>query len=633
MQENRAMLNLGIFAHVDAGKTTLTERMLFHSRAIRTLGSVDKGTAHTDTLPIERARGISVRAAAIAFEHGGRQITLIDTPGHADFSFEVERSLWALDAAMLVVSAVEGVQAQTELIFEALSSKHVPALIFINKTDRIGADIDAVLKQLRRMTGKPCPLANSDELVDEVCASDDALMEQYLSGTYNKSQLRERLREMVTACEIYPVYTGSALKNIGVTEIMDAAAELLPGPCGDNASELSGVVFGFMMDKAMGRAAICRIFDGTIAVRSEINGQKITQIKLLRASGWEDSTSASAGQIAAIFGVSEMRMGQTIGVKPPRTLGMGRMRQPLIMVELQTDAKDMPALRSAVRDMERDDPLLDADWSQYLQKLHVMAMGGMQLDVMKEELAARGLNVNFGPPQVMYRETIASETYGFVAYTMPKPCWAVIKLKMEPLPRGSGVEFYSIVPDRQIKMRYQHQIEQALSVALKQGVLGWPVTDIKLTLIDGNDHQWHTHPLDFVLATPMAVMDGLQRCGTTLLEPIQRVRFTLPSSALGGLIGDVAAMRGSIESTRTMDDLVSVVALIPASTSMSYGDKFAQLTGGRGVMVAQLDSYRECELTNGASCPRRSVNPLDTSKYILAARSALDGGVWDGGGW
>ena len=174
---SRATLSLGIFAHVDAGKTTLTERMLFHSRAIRTLGSVDKGTAHTDTLPIERARGISVRAAAIAFEHGGRQITLIDTPGHADFSFEVERSLWALDAAILVVSAVEGVQAQTELIFEALSSKHVPALIFINKTDRIGADIDAVLKQLRRMTGKPCPLANSDELVDEVCASDDALME------------------------------------------------------------------------------------------------------------------------------------------------------------------------------------------------------------------------------------------------------------------------------------------------------------------------------------------------------------------------------------------------------------------------------------------------------------------------
>ena len=154
MQENRAMLNLGIFAHVDAGKTTLTERMLFHSRAIRTLGSVDKGTAHTDTLPIERARGISVRAAAIAFEHGGRQITLIDTPGHADFSFEVERSLWALDAAILVVSAVEGVQAQTELIFEALSSKHIPALIFINKTDRIGADIDAVLKTAQAHDGQ-----------------------------------------------------------------------------------------------------------------------------------------------------------------------------------------------------------------------------------------------------------------------------------------------------------------------------------------------------------------------------------------------------------------------------------------------------------------------------------------------
>ena len=631
MQEDRNILNLGIFAHVDAGKTTLTERMLFHAQAIRTLGSVDKGTAHTDTLPIERARGISVRAAATAFEYGNRQITLIDTPGHADFSFEVERSIWALDAAILVVSAVEGVQAQTELIFEALASKHIPALIFINKIDRIGADVDNVLKQLVRLTGKPCLLDGSDELNDEVCASDDELMEEYLSGLAEGSHIRSRLCNMVSECSIYPVYIGAALKDIGVEELMDAAVELLPGPCCACDEELSGVVFGFMTDKAMGRAAICRIFDGTLAVRSEISGQKITQIKLLRASGWEDSQQVSAGQIAAIFGVSTLRMGQTIGKQPARMVSMGRMRQPLIMVELQTDAKYMSALRNTVSEMERDDPLLDVDWSPYLQKLHVMAMGSMQLDVMKDEFTSRGLNVNFGPPQVMYRETISTATYGFVAYTMPKPCWAVIKLKMEPLPRGSGIEFYSIVPDRQIKMRYQHQIEQALPIALKQGMLGWPVTDIRLTLVDGNDHQWHTHPLDFVLATPMAVMDGLRRGGSTLLEPIQRIHFTLPSGTIGGLIGDIATMRGEIESARTLDDLLSVIALVPASTSMSYGDRFAQLTGGRGIMVAQLDSYRECELSDGARCLRRSVDPLDTSKYILAARAALEGGVWDGG--
>lgn len=633
MQTNQSLLNIGIFAHVDAGKTTLTERMLYHARAIRTLGSVDSGTAHTDTLPIERARGISVRAAAIAFEHGGRQFTLIDTPGHADFSFEVERSLWALDAAILVVSAAEGVQAQTEIVYEALSRAHIPALIFINKIDRTGADVPSVLRQLRRMTGKPCPLAGSDELIEEVCASDDALMEGYLEGAPDMEACRARLVAMVHACEIYPVYTGSALKDMGVSELMDAAAKLLPGPQCDESGELSGVVFGFMTDKAMGRAALCRIFAGEVAVRSELCGQKITQIKLLRASGWEDAASAHAGQIAALFGVSELRMGQAIGAQPPRGIGMGRLRQPLIMVELCTPPERMPALRAAVRDMEREDPLLSADWSGYLQKLHVMAMGGMQLDVMREQLSARGLSVEFGPPQVMYRETVSRETYGFVAYTMPKPCWAVIKLKLTPLPRGTGVQFDSIVPDRQIKTRYQHQIEQALPVALKQGMLGWPVTDIRLTLVDGNDHQWHTHPLDFVLATPMAVMDGLKRGGTTLLEPIQRVRFTLPASALGGLISDVALMRGSIESTRTLDELVSVVALIPASTSMRYGDRFAQLTGGRGVMIAQLDGYRECDMANGATCPRRSVDPLDTSRYILAARSALDGGVWDGGGW
>lgn len=633
MQENRAMLNLGIFAHVDAGKTTLTERMLYHAHAIRTLGSVDKGTAHTDTLPIERTRGISVRAAAIAFNHAGRQVTLIDTPGHADFSFEVERSLWALDAAILVVSAAEGVQAQTEIVFEALARERIPTLIFINKVDRIGADAQAVLRQLRRMSGKACWLAGSEELREEVCQSDERLMEEYLEGEPDGERFGARLREMVAACELYPVYTGSALRDVGVGELMDAMCELLPGPTGDSHAELSGVVFGFMSDKAMGRAAICRIFAGELAVRTEFSGQKITQIKLLSASGWEDAPRAGAGHIAAVFGVSDLRMGQALGAKPPRGLGMGRLRQPLIMVELRTAPGDMPALRGAVREMEREDPLLDADWSAYLQKLHVMAMGGMQLDVMREQLADRGLKVEFGPPQVMYRETVSQETYGFVAYTMPKPCWAVIKLKLTPLARGAGIEFDSIVPDRQIKTRYQHQIEQALPVALKQGMLGWPVTDLRLTLVDGNDHQWHTHPLDFVLATPMAVMDGLRRGGTTLLEPIQRVRFTLPAGSLGGLISDVAAMRGSIESTRADDDLITAVALIPASTSMRYGDRFAQLTGGRGVMIAQLDSYRECALSDGATCPRRSVDPLDTSKYILAARSALDGGVWDGGGW
>lgn len=633
MSANHQMLNLGIFAHVDAGKTTLTERMLYHARAIRTLGSVDKGTAHTDTLPIERARGISVRAAATAFEHMGRQVALIDTPGHADFSFEVERSLWALDAAILVVSAVEGVQAQTEIVFEALARERIPAIIFVNKLDRAGADAQAALSQLRRMSGKPCYLASSSELCEEVCQTDEALMEGYLAGPLDRDAFDARLRELVAACEIYPAYAGSALRDEGVRELMDAAAQLLPGPSGDPDGALSGVVFGSGHDRALGRAALCRIYSGTLSVRQEINGQKITGIRALRPSGWEDASSVRAGQIAAVYGASELRLGSAIGQRPPRAIDMGRLRQPLVMVELKAEPARMSELRAAVKELERDDPLLGADWSQYLGKLHVMAMGGMQLDVLREQLAARGLSVEFGPPQVMYRETIRQKAVGFVAYTMPKPCWAVIKLELEPLERGAGVEFRSIVPDAQIKERYQHQIEQALPIALRQGMLGWPVTDVRITLIDGSDHQWHTHPLDFVLATPMAVMDGLRRGGSTLLEPIERIRFTLPSGALGGLIGDIAAMRGEIASTHALGELISVVALVPASTSMRYGERFAQLTGGRGVMIAQLDGYRECALGDGATCPRRSVDPLDTSKYILAARSALDGGVWDAGGW
>ena len=287
-------------------------------------------------------------------------------------------------------------------------------------------------------------------------------------------------------------------------------------------------------------------------------------------------------------------------------------------------------LQAAAAEMSEEDPLLEASYSRTLGELQFHVMGNIQQEILEEDLKTRyDLDVKLMKPSVMYRETIARETVGFAAYTMPKPCWAILKFLMKPLPPGSGITFESIVPGRQILEGDQHQVEQALPLALKQGRLGWPVTDVAITLIDGNHHQFHTHPLDFIVAPPWAIQDGLARGGSVLLEPILEMTFVLPETQTGRIMSDVRLMRGEVTDTRNEDGVVTLTALVPVATSLDYPTAFASATSGQGSMSARLHSYRECPLDLGHTAPRRGVDPLDTAKYILAARSALEGGIFD----
>ena len=259
----------------------------------------------------------------------------------------------------------------------------------------------------------------------------------------------------------------------------------------------------------------------------------------------------------------------------------------------------------------------------------MQVMGKIQLEILEEILNTRfGLKVSFRDPSVIYRETIRSRATGFVAYTMPKPCWAVLEFDIRPAPRGSGVRSHSEVAGRDILPRYQHQVEQALPQALSQGRLGWQVTDVDITLVGGNHHLIHTHPLDFIVATPMGIQDGLQRGGSVLLEPIYEYTFIVPANLAGRVISDVQQMRGEVVDTEAGEDTVTLTALVPVAAGMDYPTAFASLTGGKGSMSASLHSYRECDLSLGRTCPRRGVDPLDTAKYILAARSALEGDIF-----
>ena len=637
--------NIGIFAHVDAGKTTLSEQLLAHAGAIRTKGSVDSGTAHTDTLPVERRRGISVKATCVSFRHKDVQVNLIATPGHVDFSAEVERSLWALDGAILVVCAVEGVQPQTELLYSALREQNIPVIFFINKIDRAGADADRVLAQIHRLlTPSAVMLTNNDAITELVCDKNDSLFERYLNGeSFDEPLLQHHLAELTRKAEACPVLCGSALRDEGVVPLLDAIADFLPAPRA--VRELCGVVFAAQQDRNLGRGVWIRLFGGTLENRMPVtlpgptdpitgekttNSIKITQI--FNPKG-EPVGKLMPGDIGIVYGLGNIPIGHSIGDPAllPRRVEPGSLRTPLIAVQVIPEKPEqMQALHQAFTVLSGEDPLLQAQYIRSLNELHLQVMGTIQLEILEEVLKTRfDLNVTFTPPAIIYRETVSRSCEGYVAYLAPKPCWAILRFRIDPAPRGSGVTFTSQVPVRTVKAQYQNQVAQAIPLALNQGRLGWQVTDVNITLIDGGDHQFHTHPLDFIVATPMAIQDGLLQGGSTLLEPILDVRFLLPPESVGRVISDVSTMRGEVLDSFSDGQRMILNARIPVQTSLDYSITLASFTGGRGAMSVRLHGYRECPLELGATAKRRNVDPLDTSKYILAARSALEGGIFD----
>ena len=638
--------NIGIFAHVDAGKTTLSEQLLVHAGAVRQAGSVDSGTAHTDSLPVEQRRGISVRATCVRLRWKGADINLIDTPGHVDFSAEIERSLWALDGAVMVVCAAEGVQPQTELLFEALRAQGLPVIFFINKTDREGADVGRTLRQIRRrLTPAAVMPEDGEALLEAVCDADETFMERYLAGeNLPMNETRRAVPALAGAGKLFPVLAGSALRDVGIPPLLDAVLDCLPAPV-STGETLSGVAFAVTQDRLLGKGLWVRLYGGRLENRMALTlpGQldpatgepalvqrKITQIRDVDGA---DRGALTAGEIGVVYGVGSMKIGQALGdpAALPRKVQPGALRTPLMTVRvLPEDPEKMTELAAACRTLSDEDPLLQARYEQATGELQLAVMGRIQLEILQEALMTRfGLAASFSNPAIIYRETIAHEAVGFVAYTMPKPCWAIMKFVIKPAPRGSGVRFHSEVPVRDILPRYQHQVEQALPLALRQGRLGWKVTDVDITLAEGNYHQFHTHPLDFIVATPWGIQDGLARGGSVLLEPILEMRFRVPPDCVGRIMSDATAMRGEVTEVQSGEEQAALTALVPAATSMDYATRLAQLTGGRGNMSIRLHGYRECPLELGATAPRRGVDPLDTSKYILAARSALEGGIFD----
>ncbi len=662
--------NIGILAHVDSGKTTLTEQLLYLTGAIRNAGTVDSGTAATDSLSVEKQRGISVRTATASTSWQGVTINIIDTPGHIDFAGEVERALTALDYAVVIVSAVEGVRAHTENILKSLDAANIPRIIFINKADRAGADVKKITEELKSISAsaiiplnnvenegcEACRVCDTDEkafclYATEVLAdiSDEAAEAFLEDRTLSKEKADEIIKSEIPACTLTPVAYGSAKYSVGIKELADILVKYMPDSKIRATEDLSGIIFKIEHDKALGKISHIRLFGGEIANRDEIEliapekghikvtdavetedtktiKEKVSQIKKFCGAKSTDVGIVKSGDVAAVCGLPSAKNGFYIG-KPLKT-AEPMLVNPFLRVKVtpaDSDPLKIPQLAQALSELSDEEPYMDAKWENGQKEITISTTGKIQLEVLSTLLKERyNLEAQFSPPTVIYKETPTTAGIGHASYTMPKPCWAVVDFKLEPMPRGYGVSYHGKLPNNQCFYRYQSHIQTSFNRCIKQGLYGWEVTDFKCTLVGGEHHTIHTHPLDFFVCTPMAFMNGLQSLGTTILEPLLKIRIIAPEELSGKIFSEIIKMGGEYDSPLVRSGTITLEAVVPAATSMAFPEKLASMTSGKAVLSQSFYGYREC--TDGLEHinPRNGVNPLDRSKWILYARGAYN---------
>ncbi len=650
---NKKIINIGIFAHADAGKTTITENILLLSGKTKKLGSVDDGTTHTDFLEVEKKRGISVRASHITFNYNNTQINLIDTPGHVDFTAEIERSILIIDAAIIIISAAEGIQAHTETIWEGLKERNIPVIFFINKIDRTETDYQLVIESIEKEITSSLAILNetknegnndveinsiwnkdflNNKTIENLAECDDKILELYLDAQNIDFELADNsLKEAIKNKCIFPLLIGSAKNSLGIKELLNTITNYLPNNKIIEKDNLSALVFGISHNKTFGKIAHVKVFSGKINNRDIIKNhtknieEKVTQILRINANSSEGINSTFAGDVATLCGLKEVQVGDILGEPSEHIPKKINLKTPLLTVQVKAEnEKDYANLAYALMELSNEDPNLDFQWLKDEKELHVKIMGWIQMQILESILEDRfNIKAKFQNPTIIYKETPSKSGFGFVRYWMPKPCWAIMKFKIEPAERGSGVHYKSEVSIDDIHQKYQNEVERTIPKALEQGIKGWEVTDIKISLIEGEDHQVHSNPGDFVVATPMGIMQGLQEIGTTLLEPIISFKISAPEELLGKITSDITKMRGTFNSPNIENGKFIITGTMPLATSLDYPVKLSSRSGGKAKISTKFHSYQECTDEHGVIRDFKGISPLDTAKYILKARKAI----------
>jgi elongation factor G len=664
--------NIGIIAHIDAGKTTTTERILYYTGTTHRLGSVDDGTTVTDFMPQERERGITIQAAAITCEWRDFQINLIDTPGHIDFTAEVQRSLRVLDGGVVVFDAVAGVEPQSETVWRQANRFSVPRICFINKMDRVGADfwraVDSIRRRLganpvavqlpigaesdfrgvidliemnavvytngdgteRRVTDIPETLqqeatARREQMIEQLADLDDEIALLYLDDAdIPADQLRAALRKATLAGDLVPVLAGTALKNKGVQLLLDAAVDFLPSPLDipairgispkdhaevicppDEAEPTVALVFKITTDPYVGRLAYIRVYSGAVRRGQTLvnprtgKTQRIGRLVRMHADHREEVDAVPAGDIGAVLGLKDAITGETIS-DTGRPVLLERISFPAPVVELAispSSKADQDKLGVALRRLGEEDPTLRVRHDDRTNEIVIAGMGELHLEVVVDRLHREfKVGAHVGQPQVAYCETITRPVVSegrLSKQTGGRGQFAQVVLEMDPLPAGKGFEFEERLRGESIPRTYLPSVERGIQDALQEGVLGkYPVTDVKVTIVDGKYHEVDSSDMAFRTAAAMAFRDGMRRASPVVLEPVMRVEVVAPEEFTGDIVAELNMRRAAISGLEPRGDGSQVVqANVPLATMFGYATSLRSHTKGRGTFVMEFDHY------------------------------------------
>ena len=663
--------NIGIAAHIDAGKTTTTERILFYSGLVHKIGEVHEGTAVTDWMEQERERGITITAAAISTSWRDHQINIIDTPGHVDFTIEVERSMRVLDGVSAVFCSVGGVQPQSETVWRQANRYHVPRIAFINKMDRTGANFFKVYGQLRDRLGAnavaiqipigaegnfrgvidlvamrariyhddlgqnfediaiPADVLEVAEeyrakLVEAVAETSDVLMEKYFEGQpLGTEEIAIALRQGTIAGTIVPVLCGSAFKNRGVQLLLDAVVDYLPSPVevppirgllpngeeaerpADDDAPLAALAFKIMADP-YGRLTFVRVYSGVLQKGSYIYNatkdkkERISRLIVLKADDRIEVEELRAGDLGAAIGLKDTFTGDTIcDPAQPIVLESLYVPEPVISVAVEPKTKqDMEKLAKALQSLAEEDPTFRVSTNPETNQTVIAGMGELHLDILVDRMLREfKVGANIGAPQVAYRETIRQATSAegkFIRQSGGKGQYGHVVVEVEPTEEGSGFEFESKIVGGTIPKEYVAPAGQGMKEACESGILaGYPVIDLKVTLVDGSYHDVDSSEMAFKIAGSMAMKEAVLKASPVLLEPIMKVEVEVPEDFLGDVMGDLNSRRGQIEGMGTEVDVAKVIAHVPLAEMFGYATDIRSKTQGRGIFSMEFSHYGE----------------------------------------
>lgn len=588
---------MGILAHVDAGKTTLSESMLYLSGTVRKLGRVDHKDAFLDTYALERDRGITIFSKQAVFSLGNKKVNLLDTPGHVDFSAEMERTLQVLDYAVLVISGADGVQGHTETLWKLLKLYNIPTFIFINKMDQQGTDQAALLSELKERLDEGCIAfgkEESTETLEELAMTDEKVLDYFME---HESIRKEEICRLIQERRVFPCYFGSALKLEGVQELLYGFERYMEPYTG--TEEFGAKVFKISRDDKGERLTFLKVTGGKLVVKMPVNlvdkEEKVNQIRIYSGAKYETVNEVEAGGVCAVTGLVSSYIGQGFGVEKGTA---APFLEPVLTYQMiLPDGADTTKVLRELKQLEEEEPLLNIVWNPALEEIHVQLMGEVQTEILKTMIAERfHLDVEFGTGKIVYKETIKNSVVG-VGHYEPLRHYAEVHLKMEPLETGSGLVFDADCSEDVLDRNWQRLILTHLQEREHPGVLtGSPITDMKITIVAGRAHLKHTEGGDFRQATYRAVRQGLKSAESILLEPWYSFVLEVPSDQVGRAMSDIGQMNGSFEGPEAEDKqgMVRLTGTAPASEMRDYQREVWAYTKGRGRITFTLKGYEPC---------------------------------------